>query len=197
MNRIQTLSPATLAEQQQVLRWWRQSPLAGRTGEVQSQPVPNERHIRWARTTTDATYPTYPAGTKVIACELGEYTFDDSAVADVAGTFTAYSPAEIRYAYFRFGWRPKGSIVRITLHDGKWFCLDEASEIYGETSQSIAAAGSGSFDVWYNGAVTSPLQTITVYFDKMATGTVSDNTKCLVRFFADEDHFSIVERQCS
>lgn len=127
MPRIQTLSPATLAEQQQMLRWWRQVPRSGRSGEVSSPAIPNERHIRWARTTTDASYPAYPTG-KVIACELGEYTFDDSAVADVSATFTAYSPAEIRYAYFQFGWRPEGSIVRLTLHDGKWFCLDEGGD---------------------------------------------------------------------
>lgn len=183
-----------------MLSWWRQVGRSGRTGIVPQLAIPNERHIRWAKTTTDADYPTYPSGTKVIACELGEYTFVDTAVADVDGTFTAYVDSdgvkEIRYVYFRFGWRPKGSIVRISLHNGKWFCLDEASEVYGETAENISALSFGDFSVWYEGAVTSPVQTIPVYFDKMASGTIASGTKCLVRFFPDEDHFSIVNREC-
>ena len=192
---LRQLSESTMAELQGMLRWWRQLSKGGKTGVQTGVAIPNERHIRWARTIN---LGTYPAGTKVIACELGEYTFDDSAVADVAATFTAYEPQEVRNVYFKFGWRPLGSIVRLSLHDGKWFCLDEASEIYGKIVEAggIAADGSGDFDVWYEGDVTSPLQTITVHFDKMAAGTAAEDAMALVRFFPDEDHFSIVELEC-
>jgi hypothetical protein len=198
MPRIQTLSPATLAEQQQMLRWWRQSPRGGRTGEVQGDRTPNERHIRWARTTTDASYPTYPAGTKVIACELGEYTFDDSAVADVAGTFTAYSPAEIRYAYFQFGWRPKSSIVRLTLHGGKWFCLDENGILDAAVvTSSIAFGATGTVNVWQAGAVTSPVQAIPATFRHVGSGrTLAVNTKVKIHYDVSDGKWVILSADC-
>lgn len=181
-----------------MLRWWRQSPRVGRTGEVQGDRTPNERHIRWARTTTDATHPTYPAGTKVIACELGEYTFDDSAVADVSATFTAYSPAEIRYAYFQFGWRPKNSIVRLTLHDGKWFCLDENGILDAAVvTSSIAFGATGTVNVWQAGAVTSPVQAIPVTFRHVGVGrTLAVSTKVKIHYDTSDGKWVILSADC-
>jgi len=198
MTRIRTFSLRTEQELQQLLRRERNRPLVSSIGLHRMQTESPDRHIRWSKTilSDDATYP---AGTKVIQCELGEYTFDDSAVADVDATYTAYYPQQKRIVYFQFGWRPLGSIVRLSLHDGKWFCLDEASEIYGEITESggIAAGASGDFTVWYGGAEASPTQTIPVYFDKMASGTAQQGAMALARFFPDEDHFSIVELSCA
>lgn len=99
-------------------------------------------------------------------------------------------------------WHGSAEILHKEEISEQWWALVRMSnyhtmELYGETAESIAAAASGDFDVWYGGAVTDPLQTITVYFDKMASGTVPSGTKCLVRYFPDENHWSIVERQCS
>ena len=162
---------------------------------VTTQKTANDSH--WLRTII-GDCGTYPTG-RVIPCEFGTYTFNDTECNDETPVFTPFDPPVHRYVFFHFGWRPLGSILRATFNNNRWWCMDEASEIYGEISEygGIGVGQCGDFDVWYGGALTNPLQTIQVCFDKMASGAAAYGTMALVRYFPDEGHFSIVEMECN
>jgi len=129
MEPLNQLSGATLSELQQMLRWWREVNRSGGTlGLIQPDKEIHDRHVRWARTTTNAAFPSYPASpVDVIVCELGKYDFVNTAVADVSPAFTPYVPQKTRLVFFPDGWVAEGTVVRITLHNGKWFAIQGSS----------------------------------------------------------------------
>lgn len=64
-------------------------------------------------------------------------------------------------------------------------------------SGGIAAAASGTASVYSNGAVTSPLQSITVHFNWMDAGTAAENAEAIAQYYRDEDKWTIDELDCA
>ncbi len=143
---MQTLSAHTISELSQVLQWWRQANRGGHIGAVPAGDDIPERHVRWARTQETATCPVYPKSGNALPVVQGKYTFDDSACGSVSTTFVPYAPFEERIAYFVNGWVPEGTIVRMTLHDGRWFvqCAVTGSSSSSSLSSSSSSPSSSS-----------------------------------------------------
>jgi hypothetical protein len=68
-----------------------------------------------------------------------------------------------------------------------------------ETAALIASGGSGTglADVWWNGAVTSPLQQVTVHHKWLGTAdAIADNTKLVVRFDRRLNQWRTIAEDC-
>lgn len=64
-------------------------------------------------------------------------------------------------------------------------------------SGGITAGGFGTANVWENGIVTNPLQTISkLYFNWMDVGTAGQNKEAIARWMDDEQKWIIVELEC-
>lgn len=118
---ISTLSDSSLREMQEMVRWWRQFGRGLRSGESGGPIPPPARHIRWGKTATTTAVPTYPSSGNVLPIVLGQYVFDDTTAGQQTPTFTAYTPADERLAYFPTGYRQEGTIARFSLHDNMWW----------------------------------------------------------------------------
>ncbi len=122
---VQVFSPETIAELGDMLRWYRQTNMGGVTGDTPGPSLMPERQWRWAKTSTTSVCLAYPADNGLaqvrLPVVLGSCAYDDSACGTVSLTFTAYTPVEERVVYSVHGWVPEGSILEMTLHDGRWF----------------------------------------------------------------------------
>lgn len=201
MTRLATLSAATRAELSTLLKRERQRKQFSRLGDVDDDDVLLSKQIRWAKTTTNAdltTYPTAPANRFVV--EFGDYEFTDTAVGNETPTFTAYVPQISRVALSPVGFLPSGSIVRVSLHHGRWYILPDQYLLYrkGVVTESggIAADGSGEVTIYLNGSSTS--WTVTAHLNWMHGGVaVAQNTKVRIEYYPDEGKWVITNAECA
>ena len=158
MDAHRQFSLATERELQEMLRWWRQSNRGGQLGDAETKVPPIGRIVRWAKTAVTEDVPDYPTAGNVLPIQLGEYVFDDTTTGSQSPTFTAYGSAtdrDERIAYFPQGYKPLGSIVRLTLHDGMWFEISNQGSLLhyytpstGIPSRSGTTLGSASCERW-------------------------------------------------
>lgn len=148
------------------------------------------RHIRWARTTTDTANPTYPTHTaKKFVVEFGDFVFNDAVLTSEEAVFEADTPKTTRIAYSRFGWIPSGTIVRMTQHRGRWYIEPDYTLVRhkAKATSTITDGGSGTVNIWKNGAVTSPVWSVTAWLNWMANGnSVASGDELLIEWFQDE-----------
>lgn len=89
------------------------------------RPSPQARVLRWARTTTNYDYPTYPTSGPAYVVEFGDYGISPDPVypgATVSKSFTAYSPQVTVVAVDPDGGsHEEGSVVRIERHGPDWW----------------------------------------------------------------------------
>lgn len=113
---------------------------------------PNAREIRWARTTTNYYYPTYPTSGPAYVVEFGDYSPSPDPPypgATITNTFTPYDPVWQEVAVDPSGgtWA-SGTVVRIERHDGRyWIRPPGGTSIpwMGLELSSSFATSSGSF----------------------------------------------------
>lgn len=195
---IRTLSGDTMHELRELLARERQRSQFGGLG----QPVESwtqEREIRWAKTTTNATLTTYPsAPANKFVVEFGDYSFDDTAVGNETATFTAYAPQESRVALSPIGFVPQNSIVRVTKSHGRWYIIPDHHLMRrkGVVTQSggITVGGSGTVTIYLAGVSTS--WTVTAHLNWMATEDISENKKVIVEYFPDEAKWVVTNAEC-
>lgn len=127
--------------------------------------VPQDRAIRWARTTTSYEYPTYPTSGGVYVVEMGDYAPDTLVPGDTPSkTFTPYDPEWMEIAVDPTGATiAEDTVVRVELHDGQWWIRPSSSTVADDTilltTPHWLTAGSASTLV--------PLDVAHLYFDGM------------------------------
>lgn len=159
---------------------------------------------RWARTTTNADFPTYPAiGNRKFVVEFGDYLFNPNTITNETAVFTAYAPKTTRIAYSRFGYIGQNTIVRIAKCGIGWFVqpTDATTKHKAKTTSTITDGGSGTVNVWKNGVVTSPVWTLTAWLNWMnGTSTIASGKEVKIEWFQDEANgvgkWIITEREC-
>lgn len=137
---IKTFNDATTREIQRVIRRDRSRPDGFEGLSPSEQLVSDTRVIRWARTTTSTDNPSYPAtSANKFVVEFGDYAFDEEVITPETAVFTAYSPAYKRIAYSPVGWLAEGTIIRCTLHHGRWYILDSGSgrRLFGRLAENM------------------------------------------------------------
>lgn len=159
-------------------------------GPTDNVGQPAVRHERWARTTTRTQNPTYPSppATKFVV-EFGDYYFDDTTTGNETAVFTAYTPQETKIAYSRFGWLPQNTVVRVSLHHGRWYIRSDYTLVRhkAKTTSTISDGGSGTVNIWLNGAVSSPLWQVTAWLNWMnGTSTIASGKEVIIEWFQDE-----------
>lgn len=134
--------------------------------------VPQNRVIRWARTTTNYEYPTYPSSGGVYVVEMGDYEPDTLVPGDTPDkTFTAYSPAWTEIAVDPSGATiAEGTVVRVELHDGQWWIRPTAAA--GATVDSYYFS-SPHLDTAAHASSITPANDAYLYFGS-GTGNASD-----------------------
>lgn len=143
-----------------------------RGAESPEVPMPFDRLIRWARTTTNYYYPTYPGSGGVYVVEFGEYQPDTLTPGDTPDkTFTAYNPQWTELAVDPTGATiAEGTIVRCELQDGQWWIRPEATAASWKActlySHAIVSGNSPSYAVDVTGSAY-------IYFDQIF-GSESD-----------------------
>lgn len=129
MAKIRTLSEVTTKEVQDLLRYERQRSKYGVGDYTPFADADGDRIVRWCRTTTNsdhATYPTDVASTKFVA-EFGDYQWDNTTVGVETPTFEPYTdPAYERIVISHVGYIAEETVVRATLHHGRWHILSES-----------------------------------------------------------------------
>ena len=125
MPPINTLSQEVINELAQMKAYVDRMRRGGDPGAHEPKSRFREKQVRIARTTTGldcSTYPTLPANTFVV--ELGSGDFDLSC-GNNTHTFTAYTPAELRYAHCIYGFIPDQTVVIVVLIHDKWYILND------------------------------------------------------------------------
>lgn len=109
--------------------------------------TPQDRVIRWGRTTTSYYYPTYPTSGGVYVVKFGEYQPDTLVPGDTPDkTFTPYDPEDTAIAVDPTGATiAEDTVVRCELHDGQWWIRPS-----GGTSWPLVRLYSGSFKSQYS-----------------------------------------------
>ena len=101
-------------------------------------------------------------------------------------------------------WHGQAEILHRQQIESQWWAVVRLSNyqstdlkvVISETG-GITAGSSGGVDVWFAGAVTSPLQTLTAYFDWMAADTATKDAEALIRYFRDEGKWTIINLECA
>lgn len=201
---IQILSPQTIAELQQMLRWWRQFLRGGLVDSGSSgQNKFGNRNERWVQTTTcDSSiitggnvYPSFPSSRFVI--QFGDLSFDDTTVGDATPSFVAYDPADYRVALSTTGYYVQGTITRATLHHGRWYLENDHYELLlAKADSSIAPGASGTVSIWQGGADTGA--NVTAYHTWMeGDNTIEAGTEIVIRWFEDQRKYIILNAECA
>lgn len=159
--------------------------------------VPQDRVIRWARTTTNYEYPTYPSSGGVYVVEMGDYEPDTLVPGDTPDkTFTPYDPAWTEVAVEPHSFPIAiNTIVRCELQDGIWWIRDRPF-IYKATANADITAGSyNDATIYVNGAAE---RTVTAWFNWMEAGTaeIASGTELLIQWFDDEAKWVVIAAEC-
>ena len=203
MAELRQYSEQTDREIRAVLERYRQS-RTFELGPVPYDSIAGQRQVRWARTTTDATNPTYPTHTaNKFVIEFGDFKFDDANLTNETASFTADSPQTTRIAYSRFGWLPNQTVVRVSEHYGRWYIDPDytLTRHKAKSTSTIADGASGTVNIWKNGAVTSPVWSVTAWLNWMnGTTTVASGAELIIEWFQDESSgagkWIITEMEC-
>jgi hypothetical protein len=164
------------------------------------------KEIRFAKTTTNSTWPTYPIVTdRKFLVIFGDMDFDDKTLTTETQTFVAYPkdpPANpYRIVYSPIGWLPKDTVCRIGLHNQLWHIIVDPwmEERKAKVLTTISAGGSGTVQVYQNDAVV-PGWTVTAHLNWMHSNrSMAAGVECLIRWFPDEGvagRWVFVERGC-
>lgn len=194
---IHTFSEKTRREIGEMLadwRHWRET----RTGPVGPDRQPQGVHVRWARTGVDGDngiYPTPPANKFVVI--FGSIEYDDTASGQETVSFEEDDPVVSRVALSRVGWLPQDTEVQVTLCNGRWYILDDRFLIRKATANAgITAGSSGTVTVYSAGAATTFQPT--AHLDWLHNGrNVASGDELLIRWFADQTRWVIIEAECT
>ena len=133
MTTIRTFDESTMDRLAAMLREWERLPpdAPNRGGRGVS---PSAREVRFARTTTNYYYPTYPTSGPAYVVELGQYDPSPDPPypgATITNTFTPYDPEWKVIAVDPTAGTliANTTVVRIDKHDGRWWIIPAAAAV--------------------------------------------------------------------
>lgn len=158
--------------------------------------TPMAREVRWARTTTNAAYPSYPDNGNAVVIEMGDYEASSPYPGTTNSlTFTPYSPEVTHTAICRVGViPPEGTLLEVWRTAGQWW-FNGITWMKGKTNEAISAGSSGECGYYWS---TSEIGTVEAYWDWVdgGGGSIASGKEIFLRWYDPGSQWQIVASEC-